>query len=157
MIVAMGKNRVIGQANQLPWRLPADLKYFKRTTMGKALIMGRKTYDTIGRALPGRKNIILTRDESYQAEGCLVVHSVESALKEAGDGEVMIIGGGQLYQQFLPLAERIYVTQIDSEFKGDTFFPTLNNSQWAVVKRGQSVLDKDTELTYTFIIYERRQ
>ena len=157
MIVAMGNNRVIGQANQLPWRLPADLKYFKSATMGKAMIMGRKTYETIGRPLPGRKNIILTRDKSYQAEGCLVVHSVESALKEAGDGEVMIIGGGQMYKQFLPLAGRIYVTQIDSEFEGDTFFPTLNNNQWDVVQRGQSVYDKDAQLTYNFVIYERRR
>ena len=153
----MGNNRVIGQANQLPWRLPADLKYFKSATMGKAMIMGRKTYETIGRPLPGRKNIILTRDKSYQAEGCLVVHSVESALKEAGDGEVMIIGGGQMYKQFLPLAGRIYVTQIDSEFEGDTFFPTLNNNQWDVVQRGQSVYDKDAQLTYNFVIYERRR
>jgi dihydrofolate reductase len=157
MIVAMGTNRVIGQANQLPWRLPADLKYFKRTTMGKALIMGRKTYETIGRPLPGRKNIILTRDESYHAEGCLVVHSVESGLAEAGDREVMIIGGGQLYRLFLPLAERIYVTQIDSEFEGDTFFPTLNDNQWIVVQRSESVLDIDTDLSYAFVIYERRR
>jgi dihydrofolate reductase len=157
MIVAMGSNRVIGQANQLPWQLPADLTYFKRTTMGKAVIMGRKTYETIGRPLPGRKNIILTRDESYQAGGCLVVHSVESALQAAGEGEVMIIGGGQIYPQFLPLAERIYMTHIDSAFEGDTFFPELGHDQWALIQRSQTKFDKQTEFAYTFVIYERRR
>jgi dihydrofolate reductase len=155
LIVAMGNNRVIGQGNQLPWRLSADLKYFRQTTMGKSLIMGRKTYETIGRPLPGRTNIILTRNEDYQAEGCLVVHSLEEALELAGEGEVMIIGGGQLYRQFMPMADRIYMTQIDSEFDGDTFFPVLNFAHWSVIKRSETMLDETSALTYTFITYER--
>ena len=151
----MAKNRVIGQANQLPWRLSPDLKYFKRTTMAKALIMGRKTYETIGRPLPGRTNIIMTRDESYQADGCLVAHSMESALEVAGEGEVMIIGGGQLYRKFLPFADRIYMTLIDAEFEGDTFFPELNTDQWSLVDGGQWLHDEISGLRYSFNMYER--
>lgn len=157
MIVAMGSNRVIGAANALPWQLPADLKHFKRTTMGKSLIMGRKTYETIGRPLPGRKNIILTRDETFQAAGCFVVHSVEEALESANGGEVMIIGGGQIYRQFLPIADRIYATLIDYDFEGDTFFPELSSESWRMVERSQSVIDEKTDMAYSFAIYERRQ
>ena len=131
MIAAMAKNRVIGLDNDMPWHLPADLKHFKQTTLGKPVIMGRKTYESIGKALPGRLNIVVTRDTHYQLDDAVVVNTCEQAIDAAknhvsGAQEVMIIGGGTIYQHFLPLCERLYLTQIDLEVEGDTYFPDYN-------------------------------
>ncbi|EGQ8098658.1 diacylglycerol kinase [Vibrio parahaemolyticus] len=128
MIAAMADNRVIGKDNQMPWHLPADFAWFKRCTMGKPVVMGRKTYDSIGRPLPGRLNIVISRDESLNIEGVTTVTSIEKALKAAGDvEEVMIIGGGAIYASCLPMANKLYVTHIDAVVEGDTQFPDWGN------------------------------
>jgi dihydrofolate reductase len=134
IIVAASANNVIGDDGELPWYLPEDLKRFKATTMGKPMIMGRATFDSIGRALPGRRSIILTRQEGFKAEGCDVVPTIEAALASAGDAdEVMIVGGGEIYRQFLPMADRIYLTRVQAEINGDTLFPELDMNEWDVV------------------------
>lgn len=150
LIVAVSRNGVIGIDNQLPWHLPEDLKYFKSVTMGKPLIMGRKTYDSIGRPLPGRTNIVVTRDPSWQAPGVEVAQSLEVALKlgqsaceAAGADEIMVIGGEQIYRMTLPAADRLYLTQVDAEVEGDAFFPEVDFSQW------QQISEQLPELTDT--------
>ncbi|MCC3792128.1 type 3 dihydrofolate reductase [Vibrio parahaemolyticus] len=128
MIAAMADNRVIGKDNQMPWHLPADFAWFKRCTMGKPVVMGRKTYDSIGRPLPGRLNIVISRDESLSIEGITTVTSVEKALEAAGNvEEVMIIGGGAIYASCLAMANKLYVTYIDAVVEGDTQFPDWGN------------------------------
>ena len=129
LIAALAKNRVIGKDNVMPWHMPADLQHFKMVTLGKPVIMGRKTFESIGRPLPGRKNIIISRDDTFQPEGVEVVHSPEQALFAAGDvAEVMIIGGGQIYQHFLPMATDLYLTFIDAEPDGDAWFPVIDET-----------------------------
>ena len=129
LVAAMGKNRVIGKDNSLPWKLPEDMKRFKELTSGKTVVMGRTTFESIGKPLPNRINIIITRDKNYKAEGCIVVNSVDEALKYAKDAdEVMIIGGAQIYQQFLPIANKMYLTLIDEDFEGDAYFPEYDKS-----------------------------
>lgn len=156
LILAMAKNRVIGNKNQLPWHLPADLKYFKATTLGKPIIMGRKTYDSIGKPLPGRTNIILTQDPHFHAEGCSVVHTVDAALKAAGDvAEVMVIGGATLYKQFLPFAHRIYLTLIHQNFAGDTYFPELPTNDWQVHACQDFEPDEKNAYRYSFLVLEK--
>ncbi|MEX3072108.1 type 3 dihydrofolate reductase [Vibrio alginolyticus] len=124
MIAAMADNRIIGKDNQMPWHLPADFVWFKRCTMGKPVVMGRKTYESIGRPLPGRQNIVISRDEALRIEGVTTVTSIEQALEAAGDvEEVMIIGGGAIYAACLPMAHKLYVTHIEAEIDGDTQFP----------------------------------
>ncbi|MEF1289023.1 type 3 dihydrofolate reductase [Vibrio sp. M260118] len=124
MVAAMAQNRIIGKDNQMPWHLPADFAWFKRCTMGKPVVMGRKTYDSIGRPLPGRQNIVISRDASLVIDGVTTVTSIDDALQAAGDvEEVMIIGGGTIYQACLPRATKLYVTYIDAEIDGDTQFP----------------------------------
>ena len=124
IIVAMADKRVIGHDNRLPWHLPADLKHFKATTMGKPIIMGRKTWESIGRPLPGRTNIVVTRDPRYTADGCVVVHSIDAALQAcSGNEEVMVIGGAEFYRQVLPEASTLYLTLVHDEFEGDALFP----------------------------------
>lgn len=141
IVAVAGKKRVIGKRGGLPWYIPPELKRFKEITMGYPIIMGRKTHESIGRVLPGRTNIIITHDPDYQAEGCRVVNSLDEALRQAmlaqGDDEVFVIGGGQIYEQALPRADRLYLTYIDKEIEGDVFFPdysefkkVLSESQW---------------------------
>lgn len=157
IIVAMDRNGLIGRDSGLPWRLPADLKHFKSITMGKPLLMGRKTHDSIGRPLPGRRNIVMTRDPDYQAAGCTVVHSLDEALAEvAGADEVMVIGGANLYRQTLPEADRIYLTRIDHEFEGDTRFPAWADEQWKEVDRTDFEPDENNPYRYSFMVLERR-
>lgn len=155
LIVAMDRNGVIGHNNQLPWRLPADLAFFKRTTMGHPVIMGRKTFESIGRPLPGRLNIIVTRNAGYTADGCVVVHSPEEALRAAGDTEAFVIGGAELYRLFLPLSDALYVTRIEDSFEGDTFFPELSASDWRLVEQWEGVVDERNVHPHTFNRYER--
>lgn len=132
MIAAMSENRVIGKDNKLPWHIPDDLKHFKNTTLGKPVIMGRKTFESMGsKPLPNRLNIVLTQDKHFQAVGCIVVHSIDQALEAAKSApEVMIIGGQKIYQQFLPLAARLYLSIVHRTVEGDTFFPELNEADW---------------------------
>ncbi|MCZ6559577.1 MAG: type 3 dihydrofolate reductase, partial [Gammaproteobacteria bacterium] len=131
LILAMGRNRVIGRDNQLPWHLPADLAHFKATTMGKPILMGRKTWESIGKALPGRKNIVLTGQAGYTTDGATVVNSIDEAIAACESAEeLMVIGGAGVYQAFLPRAQKIYLTQIDNDIEGDTFFPQLDEQEW---------------------------
>jgi dihydrofolate reductase len=135
LIVAASTNNVIGVGGGLPWHLPDDLKKFKSITMGKPMIMGRATYESIGRPLPGRRSIVLTRQAGFEAEGCDVAASPEEALEIAGDvEEVMVIGGGKIYERFLPMADRIYLTRVEAHVEGDTFFPTLDRDEWQLVQ-----------------------
>ncbi len=133
IIVAAAANNVIGVAGGLPWHLPEDLKRFKEVTMGKPMIMGRATYDSIGRALPGRTSIVVTRQAGFEAEGCIVVDSIDAAIEAAGDvEEIMVIGGGEIYRQVLPRTDRIYMTRLQAEIEGDTRFPELDMDEWEV-------------------------
>lgn len=157
LLVAMDKNRLIGKDNDLPWRLPADLAYFKRVTMGHPIIMGRKTYDSIGRPLPGRENIIVTRDTSYKMEGCKVIHSIDEILKmnEEHDHELFVIGGAEIFKEILPYSDRLYITEIDEEFEGDTYFPAFDKSEWKVISEEKGVKDEKNPYDYTFMVYEK--
>jgi dihydrofolate reductase len=156
IVVAMADNRVIGRDNRLPWHLPADLRHFRQVTVGKPVVMGRKTHESIGRPLPERTNIVVTRDRSYQAQGCIVVHSIESALKAAGDREeVMVIGGTDFYQQLLPKADCIYLTLVHTQFEGDARFPELDEREWREVERTDCAPDEKNPWPYSFIRLER--
>jgi dihydrofolate reductase len=131
LVVAMASNRVIGRDNALPWRLPADLAHFKKVTMGHPIVMGRRTYESIGKALPGRRNIVVTHNADFQAPGCIVVPSLEAAWKAAGDAdEVCVIGGTSLFEETLPIADLIHLTEVEADVPGDTFFPEFDRSAW---------------------------
>jgi len=153
IIVAMSKNRVIGMDNSLIWHLPNDMKNFKKLTTGHAVVMGRKTYQSIGKPLPYRRNIIITRDPDFEAEGCEVVNSLEEALLLCFSN-CFIIGGGEIYKQSLPIAHQIYMTQIDEEFEGDTYFSEINND-WFESERQEFEPDEKNKYKYSFIKYER--
>ena len=153
IIVAISKNRVIGDSNKLIWHLPADLKRFKEVTGGHPIVMGRKTYESIGRPLPNRRNIIITRDENYEVDGCEVVNSIEEALLLT-NSDCFIIGGGEIYKQTLHIADQIYLTQVDEEFDGDTTFPELS-AHWYVSKKEDFEADEKNPYNYSFIFYEK--
>lgn len=157
MIVAMANNRVIGLDNQMPWHLPADLQHFKKTTLGKPVIMGRKTYDSIGRALPGRLNIVVSRDENLAIAGVTCVTSVEEAIRSAeGVEEVMIIGGATIYEHFLAVANRLYLTFIDLDTKGDTCFPDyLAQGEWKQVESEHYAADEKNTHNLEFVTLDR--
>ncbi len=155
LIVAMARNRVIGRDNALPWRLPADLKHFRRVTMGKSIVMGRKTFDSIGKPLDGRKNIVITRNPDYRPDGVTVVDSLDGALNAAGDSEVMIIGGATIYEQVLPRADRIYLTLIDAAFDGDARFPELNQEEWQESERLDVDAGTEPDFAYSFVTLDR--
>ncbi len=149
LIVAASGNNVIGVGGGLPWHLSEDLKRFKAITMGKPIIMGRKTFESIGRALPGRQNIVISSRADFRANGCEVVASTKAAIAAAGDaGEIMIIGGGQIYGQFLPLAERVYLTRVHVELDGDAHFPHLAEDEWRISER--LIRDNDERNAYRF-------
>nr|AIA18204.1 Dihydrofolate reductase [uncultured bacterium] len=159
-IVAMSQNRVIGKNNQLPWHMPADLKHFKLLTTNHAIIMGRKTYETIGRPLPNRTNIILTRAAHYQAEGCFTANSFEQALEIAAEKnpnqEIFVIGGAQIYQQLLPLVQHIYLTIIHHDFMGDAFFPEIDKLKWKELECITHLADEANPYNYSFIQLGKR-
>ena len=155
LIVAASTNNVIGAKGDLPWRLSADLKRFKALTMGKPIVMGRKTYESIGRPLPGRQNIVITRQDNYAPEGCTVVQSVEGAIAAANAPEIMIIGGGHIYEAFMPMAERIYLTRVDADIDGDTYFPEISGDQWQEVARQEQAADADNDYDVVFMEYAR--
>lgn len=154
LIVAMARNRTIGIDNTLPWHLPEDLKHFKALTMGHHIIMGRKTYESIGRPLPGRTTVIVTRDPGYAMAGCLVAHSLDEAIcLAADDDEAFFVGGANLYAQALPLAGRLYVTEIQAEYEGDAHFPDFPADQWRETARESHV--GGSGLAYDFVAYDR--
>ncbi|MGC3873206.1 dihydrofolate reductase [Halomonas sp. GXIMD04776] len=170
MVAALTRNGVIGIDNQLPWHLPEDLKFFKRTTLGKPLIMGRKTFESIGRPLPGRLNIVVTRDASFRPDGVRVCHDLANALavaecqaSEDGATEIAVIGGGEIFTQAMPQATRLYLTEIDTHLEGDTYFPELDDGQWREVSRLPASTNADNAAkggescpNYAFVVYERR-
>lgn len=156
LIVAMGRNRVIGRGAAIPWRLPADQQRFKRVTMGRPIIMGRKTHESIGRALPGRLNIVVTRQADYAAPGCEVVSSLESALARAGDGEAFVIGGHELYRRSLPIANRLYLTYLDLSPEGDVFFPEFDPREWDEIERLEGIVDEKNVHPHRFVTLQRR-
>jgi len=155
IIAAMACNRAIGFNGGMPWHLPGELKHFKETTMGKPIVMGRKTWESIGRALPGRQNIVITRKPDYQADNCLVVRSLEEAMDKAAGDEVMIIGGGQLYRQALQHADRLILTLVDCEPEADTWFPEWSNNEWCEISRRSQPVNKDNALAYEVLHLER--
>lgn len=162
MIVAVAENGVIGRNNQLPWYLPEDLKYFKRVTMGKPIVMGRKTFESIGRPLPGRTNIIVTRSTDYCADGIKVVNSVNDAIKLAddvavldGSSELMVIGGAQLYADILPVTDRLYFTEVHADVDGDAFFPAIIREEWKEVAREKFLAERPNGYDYSFVVLDR--
>lgn len=154
IVVAMAHDNVIGIKNTLPWRLSDDLKHFKQITMGKPLLMGRKTYESIGKPLPGRLNIVLSRNPNIKIEGCKVVTNIDDALEVAEHmPEIIIMGGANLYQQMLPLADKLELTLVDAKIKGDAWFPTIDFENWQEVSREQHQADDKNQYNYTFVTY----
>jgi dihydrofolate reductase len=156
IIVAIAKNHAIGKDNKLLWHLPNDLKHFKDTTSGHTVIMGRKTFDSVGKPLPKRRNIVITR-QAISIEGCEVVDSLQAAVALCkAEDEVFIVGGAEIYRQAIPLTDRIYLTIIDHDFEGDTFFPELNPDEWQETKHEDFEPDEKNKYKYKFITLERR-
>jgi dihydrofolate reductase len=157
LIVAMAKNRVIGVNNTLPWQLPADLKHFKSLTMGHHIIMGRKTYESIGKPLPGRISVVVTRNANYSMPGVIVVNSLESAITVCGnDEEIFVIGGAEIYRQAIKLADRIYMTEIDVEISGDAHFTEFDIKAWRKTTRESHSPDEKNPFPYHFVVYDKK-
>ena len=156
LIAARARNGVIGRNNQMPWKIPGEQAHFKKVTMGHPIVMGRKTWESIGRALPGRRNIIVTRNRSYVAPGAEVASSLNDALALAGNaGEVFVIGGAQLYAEAMPRASRVMLTEIDADFDGDTWMPPLDRTQWRETSREHHAASSDRAFGYAYVVYER--
>lgn len=158
IIAAMAQNRVIGVDNKLPWRLPADLAYFKSLTLGHHIIMGRKTYQSLpgGKPLPGRTSVIVTRDSAFSAPGCVLAHSISEAIAACdGDEEAFFIGGEQLYRQALGIADRLYLTEVRAEVPGDAWFPVLDSSAWRETARTACQADERNAFAFDFVVYDR--
>lgn len=157
-VVAMSENRVIGYRKKMPWHLPADLSRFKNITMGKPILMGRTTYESIGRPLPGRCNIVVTRDPEFHAAGCVVTNSIGCALEAAAYSDrLLVIGGASLYEHMLPQTERIYLTIIHHDFPGDTHFPELKPDEWEESERTDYQADEKNPFAYTFVTLDRKK
>jgi len=157
IVVAVSQNNVIGNDNKLPWHLPADFKYFKKLTTGHPIIMGRSTYESIGKALPGRTNIIVTRQKDYPADGCIVVSDLKAAFDVAAKEnpeEIFVIGGGEIIRQSLVWADKIYITRIFHNFDGDTFFPQLSDDDWKLTSEERHLPDQKNRYAYAFQVYE---
>lgn len=167
MIVAVAQNQVIGVDNNIPWHLPLDMQYFKRTTMGKPIIMGRKTWESIGcKPLPGRFNIVITQNQDYSVEGGTVVNSIDIAIAEAESWykehkpssdvkEVMVIGGAQIYEKILPITDRLYITEVDTTLAGDAYFPKFDKQLWHLISREEHKSDERHAFDFSFKVYER--
>jgi dihydrofolate reductase len=162
LIVAMSRNRVIGRNNKLPWHLPNDLKHFKQVTMGKPVIMGRKTFESIGRPLPGRTNIVISRNPAYETQGIRVVGSLDEAVELAkavatidGVDELMVIGGEQIYTEAYPLAERLYLSQVHAEVEGDSYFGAYDPADWRELGRADFSADETNPYDYSFVVLQR--
>jgi dihydrofolate reductase len=158
-IVAMDEAKAIGKNNQLPWHLPEDLKFFKQITMGHPIAMGRKTFESIGRPLPGRENIIITRNDAYKREGCTVFYSVADfiAYCQQKAEEVFVIGGAEIFQETFSYAERLYITHIHHEFSGDTFFPEFDEHNWELTSRSMGIKNEQNPYDYDFCLYVRKK
>src|SRR5690625_2433710 len=160
LIVAMGANNVIGYENDMPWHLPRDLKFFKETTTGHTIIMGRKTFDSIGRPLPNRKNVVLTRQENDFPNEVEVIHNLETVFnwnQKYPEEEFIIIGGGELYKQVLPYVDRMYITKINENFKGDTYFPKIQENDWIITNKEKGIKDEKNPYDYYFLQYDRKK
>ena len=162
LIAAYAQNRVVGIDNKLPWHLPEDLKYFKRCTSGKAIIMGRKTYESIGRPLPNRTNIVITRNPDFEADGVKVVTSLNDAIELAaavnevnGVDEIMVIGGAAIYELTLPMADRLYLTHVHAQVEGDAYFPEVDFSNWREVERADYASSETNPYDYSFVVYDK--
>lgn len=158
LIAAATENNVIGRDNDLPWSLPDDMKFFVQTTKGHHILTGRKNLESFGKLLPNRTNIVLTRDKNYTFEGAVIFHQLEKAIefaKENGEEELMIIGGGEIYKQSLPYANRIYLTRIHTEIEGDTYFPEINEEEWDLISTTFHDKDERHDYAFTFEVYER--
>ena len=153
LVVAMAENRIIGKENKLIWHLPADLKHFKNLTTGHPIIMGRKTFESIGKPLPNRTNIVITRQTDFEAEGCLVAHSLSEALMMAQqmDSDIFVIGGAEIYKQAMFLADTIYLTEVHHTFEGDTFFPEIDSVLWEETSREEHAADEKNTYNYAFV------
>ena len=157
-IVAVAKNNVIGKDNDIPWYLPADLKYFKKTTLGHHILMGRKCFQSIGVALPKRTNVIMTRNPFFLANNALIVDSLEAGIELAklnGEEELFIIGGGMIYEQSMNIIDRLYITRVDLDVEGDIYFPKINQAEWRLLSRDPHSADEKNEFDYVFEVYER--
>lgn len=156
LIAAMSENRVIGRDNDLAWHLPDDLKRFKELTRGHHVIMGRKTYESVGRPLPGRTNIVVTNQKDYKAPGCIIVHTLKEAIQKAeNDSQPYVIGGGKIYDQALPLADTLELTQLHAKVEGDTYFPEVDTSKWQIVAKESHPADDKHEFAFDFLTYQR--
>lgn len=158
LLYAMDRNRAIGYNNDLPWRLPNDLKFFKNLTTSNTIIMGRKTFDSMRRPLPNRENVIVTRDRSFSVEGCEVIYSIDPVIewsKHNPEKEYFVIGGADIFKQLLPFADRMYMTYIDETFPGDTFFPLFDEQDWKITKKELGIKDESNPYDYYFIQYDR--
>lgn len=158
LIAGIGKNNELGKDNKLLWDLPSDMKFFRETTSGHPVIMGRKTFESIGRPLPKRRNIIITRDTTYTHEGIEVVHSIDEALALFAntDEEVFVIGGAEIYKQSLPFADKLYITEVEKEFDADAFFPAFDKAHWALSSRDSRPADEQHEVPYAFVTYIKK-
>ncbi|MFJ7469722.1 dihydrofolate reductase [Peribacillus frigoritolerans] len=158
LMVAMDQNRVIGKNNKLPWHLPADLQYFKKVTMGHPIVMGRKTFESIGRVLPGRENVIVTRNQEFKAEGCVVLHDIAQIKMFADnhDEEVFVIGGAEIFKEILPFTDRLYITEIHETFEGDTFFPEIDENEWDEISSNPGEIDEKNRFAHDFIILQKK-
>lgn len=157
IIVAIARNGVIGSGNNLIWHISEDLRRFKAITTGHPVVMGRKTYESIGRPLPNRTNVVITRQSDFKAEGCVVVHSLQEAIQQfAEDEEVFIIGGGSIYAEALPLTKRIYLTEVDADYEGDTYFPQWDRSSWQLIAQEHFARGEKFAQPFAFLTYERR-
>ena len=157
LIVAMAKNRTIGINNNLPWRCPEDLKHFKALTMGHHMIMGRKTFDSIGKTLPGRTTVIVTRNQNLSIDGCVIAHSLQDAIDASSeDNEIFIVGGAELYAQSLALVDTLYITEIQQDVDGDAHFPEFDPSQWQETSRIAQAQETPQPLAYHFVTYQRK-
>lgn len=154
-VVAVARNGAIGRENALPWRLPADLRHFKRLTMGKPILMGRRTFDSIGRPLPGRRNLVLTSDRRWRVDGVVVAHSLDEARAAAESDVIMVIGGAELYRALLPEAAVIHLTEVHADVEGDTYFPPLSPDEWREISREEHAADAEHAHPYAFVTLTR--
>ncbi|MEH6938568.1 dihydrofolate reductase [Bacillus sp. JJ664] len=154
-IVAMSEGNVIGINNDLPWHLPQELKYFKQITTGHTIIMGRKTYESIGRPLPNRKNVVVTRQSDYEAKGVTVINNLQEYLNEHKEEVLFVIGGAELFNMAFPYFDTLYITEIHHQFEGDTFFPEFNRNDWIIKSRSEEQIDEKSKIKFTYFVYEK--
>ncbi|MBB6638376.1 dihydrofolate reductase [Cohnella thailandensis] len=157
LIAAVAQNGVIGIDNALPWRLPADMKFFKSETVGKPVLMGRKTFESLGKPLKDRTNIILSRTLGQAPEGCVLVRSAEEAVEKFGHDELMVIGGAEIYRQLIGRADRLVLTEVGASFEGDAYFPEFDRSEWVLVSRTEGIRDEKNVHPHAFCVYERKR